>query len=50
WSLHGYHECLRRLGKSPEAAIVSPRLQLALARATVPIAASCYCRAAAVPA
>jgi tetratricopeptide (TPR) repeat protein len=44
WSLHGFHECLRRLGKSAEADIVEPRLDLALARATVPIKASCYCR------
>ncbi|HEY3614097.1 MAG TPA: hypothetical protein VGK92_10345, partial [Gaiellales bacterium] len=50
WSLHGYHECLQRLGKSGEAEIVSPRLQLALARATVPVAASCFCRGAALPA
>ena len=44
WSLHGYHECLRRLGKGTEAAMVRPRLDLALARATVPIASSCFCR------
>jgi tetratricopeptide (TPR) repeat protein len=50
WSLHGYHECLRLLGKSEEAAILQPRLQLAVARATVPIAASCFCRGAALPA
>ena len=50
WSLHGYHECLRRLGKATEAELVSPRLQLAVARATVPIGASCFCRGAATPA
>ena len=44
WSLHGFHECLRRLSKTTEAAIIKPRLDLALARATVPIKASCYCR------
>jgi tetratricopeptide (TPR) repeat protein len=44
WSLHGFHECLRRLGKTAEADIVKPRLDLALARAAVPIKASCYCR------
>jgi tetratricopeptide (TPR) repeat protein len=44
WSLHGFHECLRRLGKTAEADIVRPRLDLALARADVPIKASCYCR------
>ena len=50
WSLHGYHECLRRLGRDDEAALVRPRLDLALARATVPIAASCFCRASAIAA
>ncbi len=44
WSLHGFHECLRRLGKTTEADLVKPRLDLALARADVPIEASCYCR------
>jgi len=46
WSLHGYHECLRRLGKADEAAIVAQLLKVALARADVPIGASCFCRAA----
>ena len=44
WSLHGYHECLERLGRSGEATIVKQRLDLALARTDVPITASCYCR------
>jgi tetratricopeptide (TPR) repeat protein len=44
WSLHGFHECLRRAGKLEEAAIIRPRLERALARATVTIKASCYCR------
>jgi tetratricopeptide (TPR) repeat protein len=44
WSLHGYHECLLRTGKRAEAEIVRLRLDLALARADVPIKASCYCR------
>ena len=44
WSLHGFHECLQRLGKTSEAAIIKPRLDLALARASVTIKASCYCR------
>jgi hypothetical protein len=34
--VHGYHECLQRLGKTAAAAIVSPRLRLAVAGATVP--------------
>ena len=44
WSLHGYHECLERLGRREEAAIVKQRLRTALARADVPITASCFCR------
>ena len=44
WSLHGYHECLERLGRHDEAAIVKQRLQIALARTDVPITASCFCR------
>jgi len=37
-------ECLTRLGKQAEADIVRPRLQLALAQATVPVRSSCFCR------
>ena len=44
WSLHGYHECLRRLGRANEAAIIGQQLELAVARADVPIRASCACR------
>ncbi|AFM17588.1 tetratricopeptide repeat protein [Mycolicibacterium chubuense NBB4] len=44
WSLHGYHECLTRLGRNGEAAIVGRQLELAVARADVPISASCACR------
>ena len=44
WSLHGLHECLRRLDKNGEAVMVKLRLDLANARADVPIKASCYCR------
>ena len=44
WSLHGYHECLERLGRDAEATIVKQRLDLALARSDVPITASCFCR------
>lgn len=44
WSLHGYHECLQRLGRTAEAAIVGQQLKLARARADVPITASCACR------
>lgn len=44
WSLHGYHECLQRLGRGAEAAIVAQQLTLAAARADVPVRASCACR------
>jgi tetratricopeptide (TPR) repeat protein len=44
WSLHGYHECLARLGKHEQAGIVRQQLKIAAARADVPIRSSCYCR------
>jgi tetratricopeptide (TPR) repeat protein len=44
WSLHGYHECLQRLGRTAEAAIIGQQLDLMRARADVPIVASCACR------
>jgi tetratricopeptide (TPR) repeat protein len=44
WSLHGYHECLTRLGKHEQAGIVEQQLKIAAARADVPIRSSCYCR------
>jgi tetratricopeptide (TPR) repeat protein len=44
WSLHGYHECLVRLGKPGEAKIIEQQLKLAAARADVPVENSCFCR------
>jgi tetratricopeptide (TPR) repeat protein len=44
WSLHGYHECLRRLGRTAEATIIGQQLTLARAHADVAITASCACR------
>ncbi|MDG4666847.1 tetratricopeptide repeat protein [Mycobacterium sp. 236(2023)] len=44
WSLHGYHECLTRLGRDAEAVIIGKQLEMASARADVPIEASCACR------
>jgi tetratricopeptide (TPR) repeat protein len=44
WSLHGYHECLTRLGKPEQAGIVNQQLKIAAAYADVPIESSCYCR------
>ncbi|MFC8920428.1 hypothetical protein ACFT5C_32270 [Streptomyces sp. NPDC057116] len=48
WALHGFHECLVRLGKTAEARIVAQQLRLASAMADVPINASCFCRLEAV--
>jgi tetratricopeptide (TPR) repeat protein len=45
WSLHGYHECLHRLGRCDEADELRPELDAAVAEASVPITASCFCRA-----
>jgi tetratricopeptide (TPR) repeat protein len=46
WSLHGFHECLVRLGKLGEAAIIEQQLKLTAALADVPIESSCFCRLA----
>ena len=44
WALHGYHECLVRLGRKGEAGMVRQSLRVALAVADVGVQASCYCR------
>lgn len=44
WSLHGYHECLRRLGRDEEADAIAAELDEARAQADVPVLASCACR------
>ena len=44
WSLHGYHECLRRMGRDREAAALAPALAGALARSDTQITSSCCCR------
>lgn len=43
WSLFGYHQCLVKLGRTEESLIIKPRLDLARARATVPVESSCSC-------
>ena len=48
WSLFGLHECLLARGATAEAVTVRHQLDLAAARADVPIAASCYCHQAAL--
>ena len=50
WSLHGLHECLIRRGEKVEAALIRQRLDLAVARAEIPIKASCFCRRVAMAA
>ena len=44
WSLHGYVECLEREGNLVETRQARARLNLAKARADVPVNASCACR------
>lgn len=48
WSLFGLHECLVARGAAAEATTVRHQLELAAARADVPIAASCFCHQAAL--
>ncbi|KAG2416803.1 hypothetical protein HFD88_008019 [Aspergillus terreus] len=44
WALHGYHECLVKLGREDEAKIIGHMLKMAVATADVPVRSSCYCR------
>jgi tetratricopeptide (TPR) repeat protein len=44
WSLHGYHECLVRLGKDEQAGIIGQQLKIAAAYTDTPVRSSCYCR------
>jgi tetratricopeptide (TPR) repeat protein len=46
WALHGYYECLERLGRSEggEGRMVKMELDLALAVADIEIKSSCFCR------
>lgn len=44
WSLHGLYECLKRRGETTESKHVKLQLDKAMARAQVPIRASCLCR------
>ncbi len=44
WSLHGYHECLRKLGRIAEASAIKQRLDVANALTDVPVKASCFCK------
>ncbi|KAI0902757.1 TPR domain protein [Ustulina deusta] len=44
WSLHGYHECLTKLGNLEKAATIKKQLANAIENADVPIKSSCFCR------
>ncbi|KAH6974786.1 hypothetical protein EDB80DRAFT_830647 [Ilyonectria destructans] len=44
WALHGYHECLVRLGRTVEAGMIKTQLTLAAAGADVLVKSSCFCR------
>ncbi|KAI1367700.1 TPR domain protein [Xylaria arbuscula] len=44
WALHGYHECLTKLGKSEKAAVIKGQLDKAIQNSDVPIKSSCFCR------
>jgi tetratricopeptide (TPR) repeat protein len=44
WALHGLHECLERRGETVEINHVKLLLDQAVARADIPIRASCLCR------
>jgi tetratricopeptide (TPR) repeat protein len=43
WSLHGLHETLTQPGQIAQARMIRQRLDIARARADVPIEASCFC-------
>lgn len=44
WSPQGLHEFLTRRGEEIESRQIKPQLDRAIARADLPIRASCYCR------
>ncbi|KAI1956870.1 hypothetical protein LOZ58_006002 [Ophidiomyces ophidiicola] len=44
WALHGYHECLVRMKRFPEAQSIKRILDPLLTLADVPITSSCFCR------
>jgi tetratricopeptide (TPR) repeat protein len=44
WALHGYHECMVKLGRQQEVNMIKPQVDVALAVADVKISSSCFCR------
>ncbi|KAL4978217.1 hypothetical protein BDW66DRAFT_165028 [Aspergillus desertorum] len=49
WALRGYYECLVRLGRSHEAAVIELQLKVAVAVADVEVTKSCFCARASGP-
>ena len=43
WALRGLLDCLERRGETAEAALIRQRVEIAAARADVPVAVSCFC-------
>jgi len=44
WALHGYHECLNRLGLTETALTLKPRLDELIRQSDIEIKSSCCCR------
>ena len=44
WALHGYHECLTRLGLTDTALAIKPRLDELIRQSDIEIESSCCCR------
>ncbi len=44
WSIHGYHECLLRLGRNDEAETIKPQLDALIDQADISVTSSCCCR------
>ena len=47
WSLQGLYKCLEHRGETAERRLIKQRLDFALARADIPVNASCFCARAA---
>jgi len=43
WSLRGLLDCLERRGETVESKMIRQRVELAAARADLPVAVSCFC-------
>ncbi|MGR3320605.1 MAG: tetratricopeptide repeat protein [Pseudooceanicola sp.] len=48
WALKGLHDCLEARGETAERVLIRQKLDFALARADVAVAASCFCAQAAM--